>query len=350
MPALTGDIVTTAGTVGTTLSAGDASKLNSGTLLAARMPALTGDIFTTAGTVGTNLSTTGVTAASVGSASYVSQFTVDAKGRITSANSISITAPAGTLTGTTLASGITASSLTSFGAGIALGTPISGNLTNCTFPTLNQSTTGRAYPRNNAGTDINFVLNAISGQPTGLLGSGDNVNYYSYNPSNFSVNYSSQVGITYSNRSNSSYQILWGSGNNVYGTDLLFLNPSTGSLYSYGDITAFYSDMRLKTVTGSISNALYKVNQLSGFTYQPNELAASFGYDTKTSKVGVSAQDVKKVLPEAISLAAFDIDENGNSKSGENYLTVQYDKLVPLLIEAIKELTAEVEVLKGKIK
>ena len=331
-------------------TAGSATNLNAGSLPAARMPALTGDITTSVGAVATALSTTGVTAASVGSSSYVSQFTVDAKGRISSANSISITAPAGTLTGTTLASGITSSSLTSFGSGIALGTPSSGNLTNCTFPTLNQSTTGRAYPRRSDGNDLNFYWSGQAGQPTWLWGGSNGADMYVYNPSNFSVNYSSQVGISYSNRSNSNYQILWGSGNNVYGTDLLFLNPSSGSLYSYGDITAYYSDMRLKTVTGSISNALYKVNQLSGFIYQPNELAAKFGYKKTDSKAGLSAQDVKKVLPEAVSLAAFDIDENGNSKSGENYLTVHYDKLVPLLIEAIKELTAEVEVLKGQIK
>lgn len=53
-------------------------------------------------------------------------------------------AAAGTLTGTTLAANVVTSSLTSFGAGIALGTPASGTLTNCTFPTLNQSTTGNA--------------------------------------------------------------------------------------------------------------------------------------------------------------------------------------------------------------
>jgi hypothetical protein len=63
---------------------------------------------------------------------------------------------AGNIGGTTLASGITASSLTSFGSGIALGTPASGTLTNCTFPTLNQNTTG------NAGTVTNGLYSTGS--------------------------------------------------------------------------------------------------------------------------------------------------------------------------------------------
>jgi len=52
-------------------------------------------------------------------------------------------------------------------------------------------------------------------------------------------------------------------------------------------------------------------------------------------------------LPEIVVPAPFDIDENGGSKSGLNYKTVHYDKLVPLLIEAIKELKVEVDELKA---
>ena len=53
-------------------------------------------------------------------------------------------------------------------------------------------------------------------------------------------------------------------------------------------------------------------------------------------------------MPEVVKAAPFDLDENGNSKSGENYKTIQYEKLVPLLIEAIKELSNEINNLKNK--
>jgi hypothetical protein len=106
-----------------------------------------------------------------------------------------------------------------------------------------------------------------------------------------------------------------------------------GTIGASGDITALYSDERLKTKTGELSEALTKVCSLDTFTYVNNDLAKSLGFTDELQRVGVSAQQVQKVLPEAVRPAPFDAD----NKSGQNYLTVQYEKLVPLLIEALKE-------------
>jgi hypothetical protein len=126
-------------------------------------------------------------------------------------------------------------------------------------------------------------------------------------------------------------------------------NAAAGDINATGNITAFFSDKRLKTISGKIQNALDKVGKLSGVYYTFNDLAKSFGYDSDEEHVGVIAQEVEAVLPQIIKAAPFDLDENNNSKSGQNYKTVQYDKLTPLLIEAINELRAEVTALKGAI-
>lgn len=129
--------------------------------------------------------------------------------------------------------------------------------------------------------------------------------------------------------------ICWNVGGDVR------LNDAGGNTMSGGNITAYYSDGRLKENVTPISNAIDKVKQISGVTYNSNELAASFGYKDKKEQVGVISQEIEKVLPQIVSGAPFDTekDENGNyySKSGDNYKTVSYEKITPLLIEAIKE-------------
>ena len=107
--------------------------------------------------------------------------------------------------------------------------------------------------------------------------------------------------------------------------------------------------MRLKTRISPIQNAIDKVKRLSGFTYQQNDLANQIiGQNDSQRKVGMSAQELQAVLPEAVRLAPFDND-NGRSRSGQNYLTIQYEKVVPLLIEAIKEQQQKIEQLELKI-
>ena len=74
---------------------------------------------------------------------------------------------------------------------------------------------------------------------------------------------------------------------------------------------------------------------LDGFYYRPNEIAQKYGYKDK-QHVGLSAQQVQKILPEVIRSAPVDSE----------YMTVDYASVVPLLVEAIKELKAEIEELK----
>ena len=108
----------------------------------------------------------------------------------------------------------------------------------------------------------------------------------------------------------------------------------------------------MKERIGNIENALSKVQQLNGFHYVNNETAKALGYTSDQMQVGVSAQEVQTIMPEVVELAPIDrlVLASGEivSKSGENYLTVKYEKIIPLIIEAIKELKAELDELKNK--
>ena len=158
--------------------------------------------------------------------------------------------------------------------GGVLGTPSSGTLTNCTFPTLNQNTTGSAATF--TSTTQNSQFNSIG------------------------------IGTAAS--------------------------ATAGEIRATNNITAYYSDDRLKTKLGNIQGALAKVKTLSGFYYEANQTAQDLGYDV-VREVGVSAQQVQAVLPEIVVPAPID----------EKYWTVRYEKLIPLLIEAIKELDDKIE-------
>ena len=79
---------------------------------------------------------------------------------------------------------------------------------------------------------------------------------------------------------------------------------------------------------------------MNGFYYTHNKTAQQLGLVNKGQRVGVSAQEVLKVLPEVIRDAPID----------ESYMTVDYSRIVPLLIEAIKGLNAKVESLEAQLK
>jgi hypothetical protein len=112
---------------------------------------------------------------------------------------------------------------------------------------------------------------------------------------------------------------------------------TAGEIRATNEISAYFSDDRLKTRFDNIPNALDKVMSLNGFYYEPNEVAHALGYKVKR-EIGLSAQEVQSILPEIVGPAPID----------EQYLTINYEKVVPLLVEAIKELQYEIQELKKK--
>jgi hypothetical protein len=109
-----------------------------------------------------------------------------------------------------------------------------------------------------------------------------------------------------------------------------------GEIVATADITAFYSsDIRLKENIQPIENALEKVNQISGNTYNWKNGFEEI-HSHKGTDVGVIAQEIELILPQIVT----------NRDNG--FKAVQYEKIIPLLIEAIKELSAKVDRMENK--
>jgi hypothetical protein len=117
-----------------------------------------------------------------------------------------------------------------------------------------------------------------------------------------------------------------------------FRMESDGDFHADGDVIAFsttISDERLKTDIEKIENATDKVSQLNGYTF-------TYKADGVKS-AGVIAQEVEKVLPSAVREKELPL----KSDDGVAYKTVQYDQIIGLLIESIKELKQEINELRG---
>ena len=151
-------------------------------------------------------------------------------------------------------------------------------------------------------------------------------------------------------------QILYGNESNAINSsaNLTFSSDTLtviGDINATGDVISSYSDMRLKNDLGTIENSIEKIEKLRGFYYTANDIAKNNGINDSKINIGLSAQDVQSVLPEIVKYAPFDtsFENNGDtvSKSGEKYLTISYERLVPLLIEGIKELNNKFNELKS---
>ena len=176
-----------------------------------------------------------------------------------------------------------------------------------------------------------------------------NIESYNTNPI-LKVNQLSPGGHTMELSNNGSLQmILRSNGNLGVGAFPVERLHVIGNIVATGTITHSYSDERLKIFTSNIHNSLDIINNLNGYYYSPSEKAINAGFENE-KQIGLSAQEVQKVLPEIVKIAPFDMskDENGtiSSASGENYLTICYERLGAVFVEAIKDLTSQIKELK----
>lgn len=186
----------------------------------------------------------------------------------------------------------------------ALGTPTSGNLANCT-----------SY---GGALTTNQIINALGYTP-----------YSSANPTGYLTSATVVASLTNTNTQVSSL----GVGTAASGT--------SGEIRAANDITAFYtSDIRFKENVHEIENALDKVCTIGGKTFDwtdeyINRKGGTDDYFVRKADFGVIAQDVQSVFP------------LGTRTKPDGTLAVDYEKLCALAFAAIKELKAEIDVLKG---
>ena len=154
---------------------------------------------------------------------------------------------------------------------------------------------------------------------------GDDANYAASVTAAISAAQTAAQNYADANDANTTYTA--GNGMTLSGTEFLMSGSYTGSFTATGDITA-YSDDSLKTNVQVIDGALGKVEAIRGVTFERIE-------DGSVS-TGVIAQELKAVLPEAVHTDA------------EGVHSVAYGNITGLLIEAVKELSAQVEELKAK--
>jgi len=116
------------------------------------------------------------------------------------------------------------------------------------------------------------------------------------------------------------------------GSTFLMSGTYSGSLNVTGDITAYSSsDRRLKDNITPISNPIEKIMSIGGYEYDWNTKSNKEGHD-----IGVIAQEIEKILPDIVKIR------------GDGYKAVNYERIVALLIEAVKDQQAQIDELKSR--
>lgn len=116
------------------------------------------------------------------------------------------------------------------------------------------------------------------------------------------------------------------------------------SIAAAGNITAYYSDERLKDIDKPIEGALEKIGKWRAVHYHANEIAGEYGYDMDKAEIGLLTQDIEKDFPELITEAPCAIDDD------TDYNTLSYDRVTTVLVAALQDQIAINEDLMDRIE
>jgi len=240
------------------------------------------------------------------------------------------------------------------------------------------------YGATNAESQGGFVGRHTDGLATDIYPSPIYCIGTNYRPSGTGL--SNMYGVGYAHTNASFYGLSGQSGWGFYvaadGDARVQLNGGNGAVSCTGQVVAYASDGRLKKNVTTITNALEKLSKIRGVTYDwVDDITTEYDFHpSKMHEVGVIAQEVQEVLPEIITEAPFNSlytaktgwkkiqkqmeddlgrevtkaeaktefeklteEERSNLSENHNFLTVDYERITPLLIEATKELNSKIE-------
>ncbi|TVZ39385.1 endosialidase-like protein [Alteromonadaceae bacterium 2753L.S.0a.02] len=126
-----------------------------------------------------------------------------------------------------------------------------------------------------------------------------------------------------------------------------------GEFRADGDVVAGYSDERLKNIIGPITNAIESIKQWRAIQYTATQELCELtegAFSPNVLELGITAQSVEQPNPELIRPAPFDLNNKGESISGEHYITLRYERTTAVITAALQELISLVEAQGEQIK
>lgn len=128
---------------------------------------------------------------------------------------------------------------------------------------------------------------------------------------------------------------------------------SGGSLYVPGNITAYWSDIRLKENLREIKEECFEIlNSFTAYRFNWNKKVQEFNIPIEAGKeeIGLIAQEVQKSLPDAVKVNKILNSPDNQDNSEKEYFTIDYDKITPLLVEAVNILKNQIEIQSKEIQ